>query len=191
MKDSKFWVWFIPLFIIASIGIYFLVSKNTNNNQVNTDAVKIKEEYLRENEKYYSVSLSNNNVYKYISNKEMKELLERKEGLILIGSPSNNIARKNIVVLNDVVSSTSVPQVYYINYNDISDDLLDYLDEEKDINNIKVGTLISVQDGEILKVYYPEFIVDNNELTEHEKSRLFNEYKEIVNKFIEECDENC
>ena len=193
MKESKFWVWFIPLFLTACIGIYFMINKTINRNEVktNTDAIKIKEEYLADNNNYFTVNLSDNNVYKYINKKDLMETLEKKDGLIFIGNPKNNITRKNIVVLNDVVSSTSVPEIYYIDIKDIDDDLNDYLSDEKDINTIKSGTLISVEDGEILKVYYPTFVIDNKELTTNERDNLFNSYKEIVNKFIEECDENC
>ena len=193
MKESKFWIWFIPLLLIVSAGIYFMLAKNTNNNytEEKTDAVKIKEEYLVDNENNFAVNLSDTNVYKYISSFDLKALVEKKDGLVFIGDTKNNIVRKNLVVLNDVVSSTSVPQVYYINYNDINSDLKKYLEEKPDTNGIKAGTLIAVESGKILNAYYPNYIEDTKELSENEKEVLFNTYKEIVNKFIEECDENC
>lgn len=189
MKDSKFWIWFIPLFLIVSIGIYFALSKSVQKNSIElkSDAIKIKEEYLKYNDDYYNVNLSNSNVYKYIDINNLKEVLNNKDGLIFIGDSKNNISRKNLVVLNDVVSSTSVPEVYYIN---ITDEIINIIKEKKN-SNIYSGTLVAVQGGNILNVYYPNFILDNRELNENDREKLFNEYKEIVNKFIEECDENC
>ncbi len=193
MKDSKFWIWFIPLFLIVSVGLYFMLTKSMKNNNVNlnNDALSIKEEYQKNNDNYFNVELSNYNVYKYISNDDIKKLLDNKDGLVFIGDATNNISRKCIVVLNEVVSSTSVPEVNYINIKNINDELSDYFEEKIGNSKIDAGTLISVDDGNILKVYYPDFVLDNKELTNEEKNNLFNSYKEIVNNFIEECDENC
>lgn len=190
MKDSKFWVWFVPLFIVVCVGLYFMIDKNINRNRVpvNTDAQAIKEEYARGNEDYYMVSLGSSNVYKFIKSKDLKEL---NEGLVFVGDASNNVVRKSILILNDVVSSTSVPQVYYIDIKDFDDDLVDFFEEEKEVSNIKAGTLISLQDKEILKIYYPNNVLDNKELSEEEKNSLYNIYREIVDNFIEECDEDC
>ena len=193
MKDSKFWILFIPLFLIVSVGLYFMLTKSMKNNNVNlnNDALSIKEEYQKNNDNYFNVELSNYNVYKYISNDDIKKLLDNKDGLVFIGDATNNISRKCIVVLNEVVSSTSVPEVNYINIKNINDELSDYFEEKIGNSKIDAGTLISVDDGNILKVYYPDFVLDNKELTNEEKNNLFNSYKEIVNNFIEECDENC
>ena len=193
MKDSKFWVWFIPLFVIICVGIYCMLVKttlkNTNNsNNIVKDAKEIKELYAKNNNDYYLVNLSENNVYKYISKDNLKELLNNKEGLIFVGDPNNNIARKNIVVLNDVVSSTSVPQVYYI---DAINEYKNIIIEKDDSVSLEPGTLIAVEGGKILNDYYPNYVSDDKELKDAERETLFNTYKEIVNKFIEECDENC
>ena len=193
MKNSKFWIWFIPLLLIASIGIYVALSKNTNNSTNNntSDAIKIKEEYSKNNNNYYVVNLNDTNVYKYISVSDLKELLNKKDGLVFIGDTTNNIARKNIYVLNDVVSSTSVPEVYYIDIKELNDEIRNILKDKKEINNINAGTLIAVQGGNILNVYYPDYVGNNKELSTEEKEKLNKTYREIVKKFIEECDENC
>ena len=130
MKDSKFWIWFIPLFLIVSVGLYFMLTKSMKNNNVNlnNDALSIKEEYQKNNDNYFNVELSNYNVYKYISNDDIKKLLDNKDGLVFIGDATNNISRKCIVVLNEVVSSTSVPEVNYINIKNINDELSDYFE---------------------------------------------------------------
>ena len=139
MKDSKFWIWFIPLFLIVSVGLYFMLTKSMKNNNVNlnNDALSIKEEYQKNNDNYFNVELSNYNVYKYISNDDIKKLLDNKDGLVFIGDATNNISRKCIVVLNEVVSSTSVPEVNYINIKNINDELSDYFEEK--IGNSKIN----------------------------------------------------
>ena len=193
MKNSKFWIWFIPLILIISIGIYFgLVKTNQNNNSNNnkSDATRIKEEYSNKND-YYKVSLNDSNVYKYISVEDLKELLDKKDGLVFIGNPNDNISRKAISALNDVVLSTSIPEVYYIDINNVNDQLKSTILDKAKISNINSGTLISIESGNILKVYYPSEVLNNNELSESEKQSLYDIYKKIVNNFIEECDENC
>lgn len=192
MKNSKFWIWFIPLFLIVLVGIYFMLKKNEVNTPVNNnDENNIKEEYKKGNNEFFAVNLSNAHVYKTVNNDELKEIFEKKDGLVFIGDTNDNIARKNLVVLNDVVSSTSVPQVYYIHKKDVNNELINYINDKTNLFDIKVGTLISIESGKVLKVFYPAYILDNKELSDIEKETLFNEYKTIVNKFIEECDENC
>lgn len=193
MKESKFWIWFIPLLLIASIGIYVMLSRNANNNENNntSDAIKIKEEYSKNNNNYYEVNLNDNNVYKYIGTSDLKELLNKNDGLVFVGDTTNNITRKNIYVLNDVVLSTSVPEVNYIDIKDVSDEIINVLKDKKEINNIKAGTLIAVQGGNILNIYYPDYVENNKELSTEENDKLNKTYREIVKKFIEECDENC
>ena len=88
MKQSKFWIWFIPLFVIASIGIYFMLIRNNNvkpnnneNNNNQKDAISIKNGYTQNNDIYYVVDISDNNVYKYIDENNLKELLDKKLNL--------------------------------------------------------------------------------------------------------------
>ena len=194
MKDSKFWIWFIPLFAIACIGIYLLLSKSTqtgNNTDNVSDAIKIKEEYLKGNNNYYNVNLSDNNVYKYINVNDLKELINSKEGLVFIGNSKDNITRKNIVVLDEVVSSTSIPEVYYIDLKDINEEVKKIILEKANVDNINSGTLIAVESGKILNFYYPSFIENNKDLSSEERKKIFNDYKGIVDHFIEECNEDC
>ena len=194
MKKSKFWIWFIPLFLIGSFGIYCMLKKYVNNNDNNNESnnsINIKELYSKNNNDYYAVNLSDTHVYKYTNNEELKELLNKNDGLIFIGDANNNKARKDLVVLNDVVSSTSVPQVFYINKSDINDELNKILKEKTNESDIVAGTLISVEKGNILKVFYPNYVLDNKELPVGERELLFDDYKGIVNKFIETCNEDC
>lgn len=193
MKNSKFWIWFIPLFVILCIGIYINLSRNNPNNNNNniTDSVKIKEEYIKDNDKYYNVELSDTNVYKYIDTNTLNDIFNNKDGLLFIGDKTSNMARKDITVLNDVVSSTSILQVYYVDVNDLNDDLKNIINEKTDNVEISGGTLIAVQGGKVLNIFNPKYTINSTELSDSEKLLLYNDYKDIVNNFVEECDENC
>ena len=193
MKDSKFWIWFIPLFLIVCVGIYVMLvrnSQNTDQHETN-DAIEIKEEYAKYNDEYFNVNLSDGNVYKNINEDGIKDILENKDGLIFIGDAKNNISRKNIVILNNVVLSTSIPEVNYFDKNKINDEFNNYLISKLNVDNILSGTLIATQGGKILNVYYPSYVIDNTELSDNEKQTLTDEYHKIIEKFIEACDENC
>ena len=160
-------------------------------NQETSDSIKIKNEYSNYNNEYYNVILSDHNVYKLISENELKDILNKKDGLIFFGNSKNNISRKAILELNEVISSTSIPQVYYLDINSISSDLKNELFNKLNINNILGGTLISIQGGEVLNVFYPKNINDDKELTDQEKQFLQDNYKSISEAFVEACDENC
>ena len=193
MKNSKFWIWFIPLLIIVCVGIYTMLVKNNKpiNENTKTDAVKIKEEYAKYNDEYFEVSLSDNNVYKLINDDEIKNIFDGKDGLIYFGEYKNNISRKNIIVLNDVISSTSIPEVYYYDLNNINDEFKNYLIKKLEINEIIPGTLLSIQGGNVLDSFYPNYVLDNKELTTEEKEMLLDEYKLISDIFVEACNEDC
>ena len=193
MKDSKFWIWFIPLFIIIGIGAYFMLTKANNNysNNQEPDSIRIKNEYSNNNDKYYNVNLSDTNVYKYINDKDIKDFIDNKDGLILIGNSNDNISRKSIVVLNDYISSTSIPEVYYIDINDLSDNTKNYISEKLDLADIKPGTIIAIKQDETNRFTYPLYLKDSNELSDKEKENLINDYKKVTYYFNDSCDENC
>jgi len=186
MKDSKFWVWFIPLFIIVAIGLYLSISLTDNSltAEVKTDSAKIKEEYenLNGSEALIDVSLSENNVYQYATNDNIKDLLDNKRGILFIGLNNDNVSRNNIMILNDVIMSTNINDVYYYDINNIDDDINAYLINKLNISNIKNGLVIVYKDGDILN------IIDSKDLNNDELSKI---YHDAVAELIEQCDESC
>lgn len=196
MKDSKFWIWFIPLFLIVSVGLYFMLNRNfqnanyTNNTNgtdyINKDAKLIKEEFAKLNDKgYYEVNLSENNAFKYYDLENIKSWLDENR-IIFIGSSTDDSSRKAIKLIDEAVSTTSIKEVYYIDASKLTDEqksvIVNKLDTYELVPNtykLKLGTLITIKDKELL-----------NELV-YNKDISLEKYQEVIKDFIEECDENC
>ena len=199
MKDSKFWIWFIPLLLIICVGIYMMLSKSssqasTNNNQntVLKDSKKIKESYDKYNiNGYVIVNLKEQNSYSYTNFDEIKDIFNGKDAIIYLGEASSPMARKTITVLDEAISSTSIEKVYYIEVSRIDDEFTNYLKDKLDVKNIQAGTTITVKDGKLLKKYYPNFENDALELTKEEHDLYLKDYQDLITSFIEACNENC
>ena len=196
MKDSKFWIWFIPLFLITCVGLFILLSKNKEENKPQdnrSDSIKIKEEYQKYNNEssYVSVELSDNNAYKYSDNNKTKELLDSSDVIIFLGDPKNNSSRKAIVSLNDAVVQTSIPQIYYYDLTKIDDEFTNYLKGKFNVDKLFAGSTFAVQKGNVLSYYYPEDLDNDKSLTDSEKSDLLSVYQNLISDFIDACDDNC
>ena len=196
MKDSKFWIWFIPLFLITCVGLFILLSKNKEENKPQdnrSDSIKIKEEYQKYNNEssYVSVELSDNNAYKYSDNNKTKELLDSSDVIIFLGDPKNNASRKAIVSLNDAVVQTSIPQIYYYDLTKIDDEFTNYLKGKFNVDKLFAGSTFAVQKGNVLSYYYPEDLDNDKSLTDSEKSDLLSVYQNLISDFIDACDDNC
>ncbi|MBR1417065.1 MAG: hypothetical protein IJ572_04535 [Bacilli bacterium] len=197
MKESKFWIWFIPLFIIMCIGIYILLLRGSDTKKVveepkNNDAIKIKEEYENYNsvEGMIKVSLSEHNAYVYQSEENIKHLIENSDGLIYFGEVSSFEARKTIAVLDEAVSSTSITNIFYLDVSKLSEDFKNYLLEKFSVKDIMPGTLVSIQKGNVLEINYPQ-VFGNTELTDKEHEQLLKSYQKILKSFVDACDESC
>ena len=119
MKNSKFWIWFIPLFLVVCIGLYNMVVIANKNKVVEVkDAEVIKELYSKQNDSLIKVELSDNNNY-VLSDKEVLEKLFNENGILYLGDASSLSSRKNVVLLDEVVSSTSIDKIYFVNISNI------------------------------------------------------------------------
>ena len=198
MKESKFWIWFIPLFLILCIGIYLLLVKaNTisNNNQentakINTDAISIKEEYEKLNEESIKVSLSQNNSYVFI-NKDSIEELFNKDGILYFGEYSSYASRKNVSLLNDVVATTNINKIYFINIARVDDDYNTYLKEKLNVDKINPGDTYLIKDNQVINSIKVDKYDNDKELTKEQTDKLILEYQEKIYDLIEKCDESC
>ncbi len=185
MKNSKFWIWFIPLLLILCALIYLMIlniNKKEDNKPTNneSDAIKIKNEYESKNDNIDSikVKLSENNSYVYLNDTELNNLFNNNDGIVFIGDSNDNNARSFIMVLEEAISSTSIPKVYYI---DIHDNNISKIKGKVGTNDLYPGTVITFEDGNVLESYF--------EVLDHDK--LLKSYNNIIKSFIEACDENC
>lgn len=192
-KGSKFWIYFIPLILIVCFGIFTILEKNKQEvKEEKSDSVKIKEEYEELNNSYGEVKIGEQNAFVYASLKDVKTIFDEGDGIIFLGTPSSFAARKTIVLLNDVINTTSIEKVYYIDTKTMDSDLNILLLNKLEIVKVNPGTIITVQGGKILNNYSLYHKYENrNELSEDEKEATLSEYKNIVGAFVEACDENC
>ena len=197
MKESKFWIWFIPLFAIICVGIYILVSNanklnmnHTENVVENQDSKLIKESYEKLNDESIKVQLTENNNY-VLANKESIEKVFNTNGIIYFGEVSSYASRKNVSLLNDVVSSTSVSKIYYINIANVDDDFMSYLLNKLNVKKINAGDTYLIKDNNVIHSILAKDYDNDNEFTEKEKESLLNEYQEKILDLIEKCDESC
>ena len=197
MNNSKFWVWFIPLFIIMCVCIYILVntSNKINNNEntavVNKDAVIIKEEYEKLNNESIKVELSENNSYFYASEDDVKNLLEKEDGILYLGEVSSFAARKTINLLDNAVSTTSINKVYYVEISKINDEYKEYLLSKLDVKEINAGDTYTIQDGNKVNNLIAKEYDDDKEFSDKQKEEITKQYQELIIDLIEKCDENC
>lgn len=197
MKNSKFWIWFIPVFIIVCIGVYFLLIKTSNEQELesktNEDAIKIKELYEKNNdiEGYIKVELSKNNIYVYMTQEDINKLIKDGDGIIFFGEASSFAARKEISLLNEVVLSTTIEKIYYVDIANIDNTLENYILSNVNIGEIKAGDFVTIENGKIIE-YYDSKALDNDEyLTNEEKELLTHEYQRILKELVSACDEKC
>ena len=192
-SKSQFWIYFIPILLIACCGIFMLLQKsNENIKEEKKDSIRIKEEYEELNNNYSNVSLGEENVFVYADLNTIKDLFNGKDGIIYIGTPSSYSARKTISILNEVVNTTSIEKIYYIDTKNMDSDLNILLLNKLNIIKINPATIVTVQGGSILNNYSLYHKLENkNEISEEEKENVINEYKNILRTFVEACDENC
>ena len=192
MKDSKFWVWFIPLFLVICVGLYNLtVIANKKNEVVEVkSSAAVKEMYSKLNNESIKVELSDNNNY-VLSNKEEVEKLFNGNGILYLGEASSYASRKNVVLLDEVVASTSVDKIYFVNISNIDEEFTNYLKEKIDEDKLSAGNVYLIKQGVVINDIVASNLDNDKELTDKEKETLQLEYQEKVLDLIEKCDENC
>lgn len=137
MKNQKilYMALIVLLFVAAIIGYFKVV--NTSK-----DALKFKNEYEKLNDKYYKVTISNNNKIKYSSYSEITKLLKSDNAIIYLGYPEDNNSRYAINTLLKVIEDNSIDtNIYYL---DIHNDRDSFVVEdgkvvyEKDLNGNEI-----------------------------------------------------
>ncbi len=191
MKNSKFWIWFIPLFLVVCIGLYNMVAIASKKKEVEVkDAEVIKELYSKQNDSLIKVELSDNNNY-VLSDKEALEKLFNDNGILYLGDASSLSSRKNVVLLDEVVSSTSIDKIYFVNISNIDEQLTNYLKEKLEVDSLDAGNTYLIKQGIVINEITANDLNNDKELSDKEKETLQLEYQEKILDLIEKCDENC
>lgn len=105
--------------IVIGFCIYKLIPKKTNEL---TDAIKFKNEYTELNGKvneyngkeYVNVTLTDDNMFKYVTEDEAIELLEKGTGVIYFGFPACPWCRSLLTTLAKVAKEKN-ETIYYLN----------------------------------------------------------------------------
>ncbi len=137
------------------------------------------------------MSLSANNAY-VISTKELIEkLFNNSNGVLYFGEVSSYASRKNVSLLNDVLQTTSLNKIYYINLASIDDEYSNYLKEKLEIKTINAGDTYLIKEGKVINSIKASSYDNDKELTDKEKETIMKEYQEKILDLIEKCDEHC
>ena len=191
MKNSKFWIWFIPLFLVVCIGLYNMVVIASKNKEIEVkDSEVIKELYSKQNDSLIKVELSDNNNY-VLSDKEVLEKLFNDNGILYLGDASSLSSRKNVVLLDEVVSSTSIDKIYFVNISNIDEQLTNYLKDKLEVDSLDAGNTYLIKQGIVINEITANDLNNDKELSDKEKETLQLEYQEKILDLIEKCDENC
>ena len=175
MKDSKFWIWFIPIFAIVCVGLYYSISisDNMNNSVVTQKDTKVINEY-----KEVGVTLSENINYIYVEQDKLSDLITNEDGILFIGNTNDNNSKNSIKILNDVVLSTDIENIYYLNNENITIDTLNILKQKKLDNGMVI-------------TFSKENVVSTIKYEDISEDKLKEKYSDNIKLFIETCDESC
>ena len=141
-----------------------------------SDSVKFKNEYEKYNDKYMELEIDYDNIVKYANKNKINNIISEGTGVILIGSPRDNVCRKAVSLLLKVSDSTDLDTIYY-NSN------LDGISGLDDIGELNVPVVLFVLDGKIVK-----YKIGANE----EDMDLYNIYLDGIHEVLQDtCDERC
>ncbi len=166
-KDQKILMVIISLIAILAVGfgVYAYKNKDTKTcKNEETDAIKFKREYETFNGKkydntdieYFTVNLSNKNLFKYVSEKEAVKFLKEGTGIIYFGFPQCPWCRTLVPYLEEAARLNGVEEIKYLNILDIRDS---YKVEDKKVITDKKGTDEYYEILEILDKYLEVFSV--------------------------------
>ena len=191
-KDQKTLILIIAIIAIfaTAFGIYAYKHKGKGNcNIKETDAVKFKKEYEAYNGKkydntdieYFTVNLSNKNIFKYASSKKVIDLLNSGTGIIYFGFPQCPWCRTLVPYLEEIAIKNGISEIYYLNILDIRDS---YTVEDKKVIVDKEGTKDYYKILKLLDKYLEKFYVkdDNGKKYDTGVKRLYAPTVVVVKK---------
>ncbi len=116
----------VVIVIIAIVCGYFAFQKSESDTVIETDAIRMQEEYASlngetnsSNRQYKSVNLRDDNPYVYRTEDEIVRILTEGSGIIYFGFKSCPWCRSMVSVLADVASEKNVATIYYLDVENI------------------------------------------------------------------------
>lgn len=159
----------ILMVVVLTIGFLTMFLKS-NEKETKSDAISFKEEYESLNSKtnsqdkqYLSINISDDNVIKYASFEEIKEVLTKKSGVIYFGFPECPWCRNIIEPLFESAKEEGIEKIYYFNAHDIRDKK--HLDDDGNIIVDDEGTSEYHELIKIMKDYLTPYEgLENNDI---------------------------
>lgn len=143
----------IKLFLFIVMIYFFIVLGGKDYHTDVTDNVRFATEYK---------DISKNNIYKYIGEHEVMDILNGKSGILFMGFPSNIWSHYYADYLNEIAIYKGISEIYYYDfkrdrslnnttYHNIVNKLKSYLIFD-DLGNVEIEapTVVIVKDGTIL-----------------------------------------
>ena len=150
MKNKKLILIIGLIILISLIGIISFLCINKDNST--KDERKFKEEYESINEKSkISLTIPEDNKMKYVTAKEVIDILKNKTGVIYFGFPDCPWCRNVVPTLINTAKCECLEQIYYFNALSIRDKK--HLDESGNIITDKEGTKEYYEIVELLSDY--------------------------------------
>ena len=144
---------------------------------------EFQKEFEKYNDSYLKLDLKNVNAFKFSSFDEVNQIFSNGSGVILFGKSNDDLTRKVVQVLINVVDNTGIDTIYYL---DSFDDII--LNEDIPLD---MPVVMFVVDGKVLS-YHVGTINDKVDLTEDEEISLYNIYLNGVHDVLQDaCDEDC
>lgn len=169
-KDQKTLIIIIAIIAVfaTAFGIYaFKHNKKENCRIKETDAVKFKKEYEEYNGKkydnsdieYFTVKLSNKNLFKYVSSKKAIDIMENGTGIIYFGFPQCPWCRTLVPYLEETAKVNGISEIYYLNILELRDS---YKVENKKVVTDKKGTKEYYEILKLLDKHLEKFYVTDD-----------------------------
>lgn len=190
MKKKIFLITGIIVALLFLGGIYIYFQENYRfkleyeiyNNIAYTNGKKIK------------VNIPFENKVKYVQEKNLKEVLTTKTGVVYFGYPTCQWCRNAVPVLIDAINHSQIETLYYVNVEEVSSisikELLDpYLKEDEEQNKrLYVPDVYFIKDGKIIDHHLGTVESYKNafeKMNEEQKQELKEIYQEKLAKIIE------
>lgn len=149
--------------------LFISTACGNNNDVIDTDAKKFKQEYEALNNDTVVMNIDENNPIKYVNFDEVIDILSSGTGIIYFGFPGCPWCRNIIPVLFEMASTNNIDTIYYFNPSNIRSNN----DENyKKLVNILSDYLMENDNGE-KTLYVPDvYFIRNGEIVGHHLSTV-------------------